>query len=130
MRAFKFKVEQYLKKYRRSLSYHQEKIWRDKIVITEKAICRSKKELENKFQAPAKEEDEMNPAVEEMIDAAQADEVPTEKLLEPPAEEMANLKRSMNRGSIKKGSRRKKKFQIKITESESKIVHNGTKEVC
>ena len=99
-------------------------------MITEKAIYRYKREFENKLKGPAKEEVEINLVLKEMIDAAQADEVPTEKLLEPPAEEMANLKRSMNRGSIKKGSRRKKKFQIKITESESKIVHNGTKEVC
>ena len=126
MRAFKFKVEQYLKKYRRSLSYHQEKIWRDKIVITEKAINRYKREFENKLKGPAKEVVEINPVVEEMIDAAQAVAVAPE----PPVEEMVKSKKSYEKRLDKEKNQRKRKAGNKIAESESKMVNNGTKKVA
>ena len=64
MRAFKFKVEDYLKKYRKSLSYHQEKIWRDNIVITEKAVNRFRREFETQLKALAIKEVEINPVIE------------------------------------------------------------------
>ena len=70
LRAFKYKVEKYLKKYRKSLSYRQERIWRDKIVITEKAVKKFRREFEAQLKAPAKEVVEINPVVEEVSDAA------------------------------------------------------------
>ena len=70
LRAFKYKVENYLKKYRKSLSYRQERIWRDKIVITEKAVKKFRREFEAQLKAPAKEVVEINPVVEEVSDAA------------------------------------------------------------
>ena len=42
LRTFEIKVEKYLKKYRTSLSDFQEKTWRNKIIITERAIIGSK----------------------------------------------------------------------------------------
>ena len=41
-RTLEIKVEQYLKKYRRMISDFQEKIWKEKIIITEKAIIKFK----------------------------------------------------------------------------------------
>ena len=38
IRTFEVKVELYFKKYRRRISDFQEKTWRDKIIIIEKAI--------------------------------------------------------------------------------------------
>ena len=53
LRTFKHKVEQYLMKYRTSLSYYQEKTWRNKIVITEKAVKRYEKDVKTRHEVPA-----------------------------------------------------------------------------
>ena len=44
MRMFKWKVERYSRTFRAKLSYDEEKKWRDKVVITEKAVVRIKNE--------------------------------------------------------------------------------------
>ena len=44
MRMFKWKVERYLRTFRAELSYDEEKKWRDKVVITEKAVVRIRNE--------------------------------------------------------------------------------------
>ena len=41
MRMFKWKVERYLRTFRAELSYDEDKKWRDKVIITEKAMIRS-----------------------------------------------------------------------------------------
>ena len=45
MKIFKSKVEKFMKDYRTDLSYDEEKCWRDKVIITEKAVDRREKEL-------------------------------------------------------------------------------------
>ena len=42
MKKFKRKVEVLLRKYKADFSFEEEKHWRDKIVITEKAVVRKK----------------------------------------------------------------------------------------
>ena len=46
MKIFNSKVEKFMKDYRTDLSYDEEKCWRDKVIITEKAVIRRIKELE------------------------------------------------------------------------------------
>ena len=43
MKMFKRKVERFLKNFRADLSYNEEKNWREKVLITEKAVMRNKK---------------------------------------------------------------------------------------
>ena len=60
-RTFENKVEQYLKKYRRRISNFQETTWRNKIIITEKAIIGAKlKEFKTRVKVPASYEKEVN----------------------------------------------------------------------
>ena len=44
MRMFRWKVERYSRTFRAKLSYDEEKKWRDKVVITEKAVVRIRNE--------------------------------------------------------------------------------------
>ena len=44
MRMFQWKVEKYLRTFRTKLSYDEEKKWRDKVVITKKAVVRIRNE--------------------------------------------------------------------------------------
>ena len=72
-RTFEIKVEQYLKKYRRRISDFQEKTWRNRIIITEKAIIGSKlKGHKTRVKVPENYEDEVDTVVEEMKDEALA----------------------------------------------------------
>ena len=89
LRDFKSKVEIYLKKFRRSLSYNQEKTWRDKVVITEKAVNSSRRGFKTRYEpwAPMRSEDhnvEFNPYVKGMFDAARNQELAIENLPDPP----------------------------------------------
>ena len=44
MRKFKWKVERYLRTFRAELSYDEDKKWREKVIITEKAVVRIRNE--------------------------------------------------------------------------------------
>ena len=75
-----------MKKYRRSLTGYKEKTWKDKVIITEKAVVKSKlKEFKTRCKVPASYEDEVNADVKDMIEEARVDEGVVEKLPEPPA---------------------------------------------
>ena len=52
-KLFKLKVEEFLKDFRTDLSYDEEKCWRDKVTITEKAVARHEKELEAAKECPS-----------------------------------------------------------------------------
>ena len=115
LRTFTMKVEQYLKKYKRSLTKYQEKNWKDKVIITEKAVIKAKlKEIKTRCKAPASYEDEVNKVVEDTSDTARVDEGVVEKLPEPPAEDADDekaIKVEMMRPNIK---RRRKNVKGKI----------------
>ena len=69
----------------------QEKTWRDKIVITEKAVKRYEKDVKTRHEVPAGQkdhEDEFNPAVKEMVDAARKQEIVIESLPDPPQDDL------------------------------------------
>ena len=66
---FKWKVERLLRTYRAELSYDEDKKWRDKVIITEKAVAR----IRNERKA--------------MIDAAKAQELLIENLPDPPEDD-------------------------------------------
>ena len=69
LRMFKWKVERLLRTYRAELSYDEDKKWRDKVIITEKAVAR----IRNERKA--------------MIDAARAQELLIENLPDPPEDD-------------------------------------------
>ena len=95
-RTFDIKVEQYLRKYRRWISDFQEKTWKDKIIITEKAVVRSKlKGFKTRVKVPASYEDEVNTVVEDMKDEAQVYEVGAENHTELPAEKADDEERKL-----------------------------------
>ena len=66
MRMFKWKVEKYLRTFRAELSYYEDKKWRKKVIITERAVVR----IINERKAT--------------IDAARAQEMRIENLPDPP----------------------------------------------
>ena len=66
MRIFKWKVESFIRNYSTEFCYGEEKYWRDKVVITEKAVARSRNERRA------------------TINAARAQELLVENLPEPP----------------------------------------------
>ena len=69
MRMFKWKVERYLRTFRAELSYDEDKKWRDKVIITEKAVVK----IRNERKA--------------MVDAARAQELLIENLPDPPEDD-------------------------------------------
>ena len=104
MKIFKSKVEKFMKDYRTDLSYDEEKCWRDKVIITEKAVDRREKELKalkessrdenvapppNKSMVGAHECSECKdkntvPSVKKVFDNVKAQERAIENLPDPP----------------------------------------------
>ena len=122
LRIFTMKVEQYLKKYNRSLTDFQEKNWKDKIIITEKAVIKSKiKEHRTRCKAPVSYEYEVNKAVEDTSDTARVDEGVVEKLPEPPAEDADDEKAKKVKMKRPSKKRRRKKVKGKIENECRKI---------
>ena len=79
-RMFKWKIERYLRTFRTELSYDEEKKWRDKVVITEKAVVR----IRNERKAT--------------INATRAQELLIENLPDPPKDdEVEETLRKLNR---------------------------------
>ena len=66
MKMFKRKVERFLKKFRAELSYDEEKNWREKVIITEKAVIRNRNEL--KAANHSRKGEILASTVKEMID--------------------------------------------------------------
>ena len=116
------KVEQYLKKYNRSLTDFQEKNWKDKIIITEKAVIKSKiKEHRTRCKAPVSYEYEVNKAVEDTSDTARVDEGVVEKLPEPPAEDADDEK--AKKVKMKRPSKKRRRKKVKgIIENECRKI--------
>ena len=56
MRMFKWKVEKYLRTFRAKLSYDEEKKWRKKVVITEKAVVKIRNERKATINATRAQE--------------------------------------------------------------------------
>ena len=71
MRMFKWKVERYLRTFRAKLSYDEEKKWRDKVVITEKAVVRIRNERKATMNAVRAQE----LLIENLPDPPEDDEV-------------------------------------------------------
>ena len=66
MKMFKRKVRKFLEKYKADLSYDEEKMWQDKVIITEKAVRSHKKKIK---VAKHSRKDEIDaPTVKEMFD--------------------------------------------------------------
>ena len=122
-----------MKKYRRSLSYHQERIWRDKVVITEKAVKRFKRKFGTRLKAPVKEVVEINPVVEEVPDAARAYEAAAENLPEPPGLDLDEIEvrllelKKFNEKLLDKDKHPRKK--VKVAEAECEIGVIGVHEI-
>ena len=74
LRTFTMKVDQYLEKYTRSLTEYQEKTWKDKVIITEKAVIKSKiKEIKTRCKVPASYADEVDTVAEDIIEEARCE---------------------------------------------------------
>ena len=84
MKKFKRKVNIFLRKYEADLSYVEEKHWKDKIIITEKAVVKRGKEIKAAKECCSKECENLAPSVREIFDAARAQEIVLENLPEPP----------------------------------------------
>ena len=80
---FKRKVEEFSRNFRAELSYDEEKSWRDKIIITEKAVIKREKEMKAAKEC-SRESEHLAPSVKEVFDAARAQELIIENLPKPP----------------------------------------------
>ena len=103
LKMFKRKVENFLENYRADLSYHEEKYWREKVIITEKAVVRNENEL--KAANHSIEDESLAPSVKEIFDAVKAQELMIENLPEPPQyddieEKLAKLKKFTKRLNV------------------------------
>ena len=122
-------------KYRKSLSYRQERIWRDKIVITEKAVNRFKREFETRLKTPEKEVVEINPVVDEVSDAARAYEAAAENLPEPPGLDVDEIEvkllelKKFNEKLLAKDKHPRKKVKVQVAEAECEIGVIGVHEI-
>ena len=116
MKIFKSKVEKFLKDYRTDLSYDDEKSWRDKVIITEKAVVRRANEIKALRKCSKCEDKNTVPNVKELFDNVKAQEDAIENLPEPPQVEdvdeierrLENLKKFNKKSQIKKGEGKKK----------------------
>ena len=84
MKKLKSKVEKLLTKFKADLSFEEEKHWRDKIIITEKAVVRRSMELEAAIESCPQKKENLAPSVKEMFDAVRSQEMAIENLPEPP----------------------------------------------
>ena len=82
LKKFKRKVEMYLKKNRKDISYDEAVSWRTKVTITEKAVAT----YIRKFLSE-KDHDRIVPAVREIFDSAKAQEITIENIPEPPQDD-------------------------------------------
>ena len=120
-------------KYRKSLSYRQERIWRDKIAITEKAVNRCKREFETRLITPEKEVVEINPVVE-VSDAARAYEMAAENLPEPPGHDVEEIEvkllelKKFNEKLLDENEHPRKKAKVKVAEAECEVGVTGVHE--
>ena len=73
LKMFKRKVEKFLENYRADLSYHEERNWREKVIITEKAVIRNKNEIKAANQS--RKDENLAPVVKEVVGAAKAQEL-------------------------------------------------------
>ena len=109
-----------MRKFRKNLSYYQEKTWREKIVITEKAVKRQKQKFKTNYEVTAKQEDHKD-AVKEMFDAARKQELVLESLPDPPQDD---LEKRLSK--LKKFNRRLlDEEKVKIAECEAEVTENG-----
>ena len=116
MKIFKSKVEKFLKDYRTDLSYDDEKSWRDKVIITEKAVVRRANEIKALRKCSKCEDNNTVPNVKELFDNVKAQGDAIENLPEPPQVEdvdeierrLENLKKFNKKSQIKKGEGKKK----------------------
>ena len=83
----------FLMNYRNELSLDEKENWKDKFVITERAVKRHKNEVkskqhskENEIKVPshARRDETLAPTVKEMFDVIKAQELMIENLPEPP----------------------------------------------
>ena len=66
MKMFKRKVEKFLERYKADLSYGEEKKWKDKVIITEKAVRRHTEKI--KATKHSKKDEILAPTVKKMFD--------------------------------------------------------------
>ena len=83
MKKFRRKVDIFLGHFKADLSYVEQKHWRDKVIITEKAINRFKKESKLQKEYCSRKEENVAPSVKELFDAARAQEILIENLPVP-----------------------------------------------
>ena len=116
LKKFKRKVDMFLVNYRAELSYDEGEHWKEKFVITERAVKRHKKEVkskrhskENEVKVPShsRRDETLAPTVKEIFDAVQAQELVIENLPEPPhyddiEEKLVRLKKFTKRLNVAK----------------------------
>ena len=125
MKKFKSKVEMFLRSYEGDLSYVEEKHWRDKIVITEKAVVRRTKELKAAKESPSSKVENLAPSVQEIFDAVKAQELILENLPEPPDVDEIEVKlERLKKFNKKLLNDRKIRERVKIRKDEVKKVDN------
>ena len=107
LKMLKRKVEKFLENYRTDLSYHEERNWREKVIITEKAVIRNK--IEIKAANQSRKDENLAPLVEEVVDAAKAQELVIENLSEP-----------LQVGEIEEKLKSVKKFKKKLLRAKKK----------
>ena len=66
MKMFERKVDMFLMEYRTEICHEKEKNWREKVIITEKAVIRNKNEL--KAANHSRKDEILAPTVKEMFD--------------------------------------------------------------
>ena len=83
MKKFRRKVDIFLGHFKADLSYVEQKHWRDKVIITEKAINRFKKESKLQKEYCSRKEENVAPSMKKLFDAARAQEILIENLPVP-----------------------------------------------
>ena len=68
LKMFKKNVEKFLENYRTDLSYHDEKYWRTKVIITERAVGSQRQKKEMKVVEHLKKDEILAPTAKEMFD--------------------------------------------------------------
>ena len=99
-------MQKFLRNFRPELSFDEEKYWREKVIITEKAVMRNG--METKATKHSRKDETLAPSVKEMFDAAKAQELLVENMPEPPQED-----------EIEEKLERLKKFNKKFTDKKN-----------
>ena len=117
LKIFKKKVEKFLENYRTDLSYHEEKYWREKAIITEKAVVRNENIL--KTANYSREDESLAPSVKNMFDEIKEELEDLKKIVDTKGEHVAEKVSKVIITKKAVGNRKQKK-KIKATKHSKK----------